>query len=97
LSAQTGWHWVSGNTAITWVPGEPSNNGDYGQLQGAATPGSSRVDDTTTSGLARIVEYENAMFVRKGDAAFIDLMTGSAVNDIMAGLGGRRRVIRHGR
>jgi hypothetical protein len=85
-----GWHWITGNTAISWAPGEPSNdggNGDSGSLNMSLT--GTRVNDAGNVILGGYsIEYENQMFVRTGDALEIDLLTGSANADVMAGLGG---------
>lgn len=86
-----GWHWSTGNTSITFGTGQPDNSGgaeDAGSLYNVVVAGSKVNDMNGTFGLGgHIVEYENAMFIRTGDANQVDIMTGSAQSDIFSGLG----------
>jgi hypothetical protein len=89
LEPAGGWHWSSGNTAITWGAGEPNESGSEDNGMISSSSSGSRVIDVGAIATANYLnEYENAMFIRKGDATLIDLMTGSAKADMMAGLGG---------
>jgi hypothetical protein len=86
-----GWHWSTGNTTFTWGTGEPLNDfgaGDVANLN--ASIGGTHINDITAANLGAgyLIEYENAKFIRTGDATLIDTMTGSANADVMAGLGG---------
>ncbi len=83
---RTGWHWSSGGTDVAWAANQPDGSADWGVLWRGG--GSTQLDDQPGPLAARMVEYENAKFVRTGDANFVDVLTGSARDDWMAGLGG---------
>jgi hypothetical protein len=81
-----GWHWSTGNTAITWAPGQPDGSSDNGTLWRGG--GGTQLDDQPGTLLGRMLEYENPIFVHRGDPNLIDTMYGSSAADVIAGMGG---------
>jgi hypothetical protein len=65
---------------------QPDGGANFGALWGGG--GTTQVDDQPGPLTQRMVEYENAKFVRTGHANLVDILTGSASDDLMSGLGG---------
>lgn len=87
----SGWHWVTGSTvAPNWdvVAGEPNDTG--GTEDAGALRSNGLINDATATGFANGygIEYENAKFIRTGEAGQVDIMSGSQFADILDGKGG---------
>jgi Bacterial Ig-like domain len=80
-----GWHWITGDTtAPNWGVGEPNNAGveNFGAL------GASGFINDAGSANGYGIEFENAKFIRTGEAGQVDIMNGSDFADVMDGKGG---------